>query len=80
MKLSVTQDKDEVARHFRYVAIVYAEPKFEQRYAYFRQRYLLCGRYLDKNVEVPKWVKCKFSGTRYNIDTSSSVKSQNEVF
>lgn len=71
----VTEGRDEVSRQFRGVAIVYAEAEFEQRYADFRQRYPACGRYLNKNVEVPKWENFKFPVAKYNIDISNCVES-----
>ncbi|XP_024009325.1 uncharacterized protein LOC112084426 [Eutrema salsugineum] len=81
-------NKEEAAEKFRECARVYTEVEFLQKYDEFKKRYPTAVTYLEKGQEdgtetinsVKYWARYYFPGKRYNIDTSNSVESINDVF
>ncbi|WZZ46302.1 hypothetical protein YC2023_042561 [Brassica napus] len=72
-------NKKGVAKKFRKIAGMYTEIEFRKCYNDFRSMYPQAADYLDDSVHETKWARCKFPGERYNIDTTNTVESINDV-
>ena len=63
--------KDVVVTKFINVAAAYTFSEFNRMYDDLKNRYPTAAEYLKDNVDVRKWARCYFTGSRYNIMTTN---------
>jgi len=71
--------KDAVVTKFMNVAAAYTVSEFNRMYDDLKNRYPAAAEYLEDNVDVRKWARCYFTGSRYNIMTTNGAESINAV-
>ncbi|XP_022568227.1 uncharacterized protein LOC106394273 [Brassica napus] len=69
-----------VAWRFMELARCYTVAEFESAYASFKVRFPPAYKYLEEHMDKRTWARVYFPGVRYNLDTSNSVESMNNVF
>ena len=68
-----------VATKFMDIAESYTISEFNQLYGDYKSRYPKATEYLENSVEVGKWARCYFPGSRYNILTTNGAECINGV-
>ncbi|XP_018448668.1 protein FAR1-RELATED SEQUENCE 5-like [Raphanus sativus] len=73
-------NRDVVGHRFMELGKYYTVADFNAAYESFKRRYPSAWQYVEEHTEKDKWARVFFSRDRYNLDTSNSVESMNNVF